>query len=327
MMGAMRIVLLDSFTTDQGDPDAFWGPLAQLGELQLFPRTTPAELVARCDGAFAALTNKVAFTAETFAQLPELRYVGVTATGVNIIDLDAARRAHIAVTNVAGYATEAVAQLVFAYLLHFTHDVAGHDAAVKGGAWAAAPDFCFFRQPLVELGGKTLVVIGAGGIGGAVAALAEAFGMRVIRAAVPGSPGERRPNRTPLAEALPQADFVTLHCPLTDATRGMVGAAFLAALRPGAILVNTGRGGLVDEAALVAALDAGRLGGVALDVLGTEPPPPVHPLTNPAAPWSRRVLVTPHIGWGTVEARRRLALEAARNLAAFLAGEARNRVV
>jgi glycerate dehydrogenase len=327
MMVAMRIVLLDSFTTDQGDPDAFWGPLAQLGELQVFPRTAPAELVPRCDGAFAAITNKVPFTAETFARLPELRYVGVTATGVNIVDLDAARRAHIAVTNVAGYATEAVAQLVFAHLLHFTHDVAGHDAAVKAGGWAAAPDFCFFRQPLVELSGKTMVVIGTGAIGGAVAALAEAFGMRVLRAAVPGSPGARRPNRTPLEEALPLADVVTLHCPLTDATRGMVGAAFLAALRPGAILVNTGRGGLVDEVALLAALDAGRLGGAALDVLGTEPPPRDHPLTNPSAPWARRVLVTPHIGWGTVEARRRLALEAARNLAAFIGGEARSRVV
>ena len=320
----MRIVLLDSFTTDQGDPDAFWGPLAQLGALQVFPRTAAAEVIPRCAGAFAALTNKVPLDAEAFSHLPELRYVGVLATGVNIVDLSAARGAGVAVTNVSGYATEAVAQLVFAQLLHFTHDVAGHDAAVKAGAWATAPDFCFFRQPLVELAGKTMVIVGSGGIGGRMASHAEAFGMRVVRAAVPGSPTGA--GRVPLDAALALADVVTLHCPLTDATRGMVDRAFLAALRPGAILINTGRGALLDEGAVVAALDAGRLGGLAVDVLGAEPPPAAHPLSNPSAPWARRVLVTPHIGWGTVEARRRLALEAARNLAAFLGGEARNRV-
>jgi len=321
----MRLVLLDSFTTDQGDPDAFWGPVAQLGELQIFPRTAPAELIARCRGAFAVLTNKVPFGAETFRALPDLRYVGVLATGVNIVDLGAARGGGVAVTNVSGYGTPAVAQLVFAQLLHFTHDVSGHDAAVKAGAWASAPDFCFFRQPLFELAGHTMVIVGSGAIGGAVAGLAEAFGMRVVQAAVPGSP--TRAGRVALAEALPLADVVTLHCPLTDATRGMVDAAFLGALRPGAILINTGRGALVDEPSLVAALDAGRLGGVALDVLAVEPPPARHPLTDPDAPWARKVLVTPHLGWGTIEARHRLALEAARNLAAFLEGEARNRVV
>lgn len=322
----MRLVLLDSFTTDQGDPDGFWGPLAQLGELQIFPRTSPAELVARCEGAFAVLTNKVAFRAETVQALPELRYIGILATGVNVVDLGAARAAGTAVTNVTGYATAAVAQLVLAQMLHFTHDVAGHDAAVKAGAWASAADFCFFRQPLVELDGKTLVIIGSGAIGAAVGARAEAFGMRVVRAQVPGSPTTPT-GRVPLVEALPLADFVTLHCPLTDATRGMVDALFLGALRPGAILINTGRGALVDEGALATALASGRLGGAALDVLGAEPPPADHPLTDPRAPWARRILVTPHIGWGTVEARRRLVLEAAQNLAAFIGGEVRNRVV
>jgi glycerate dehydrogenase len=321
----MRLVLLDSFTTDQGDPDAFWGPLAQLGELQIFPRTSPAELVARCEGAFAVLTNKVTLRADTFPALPDLRYVGILATGVNVVDLGAARAAGVAVTNVTGYATTAVAQLVFAQMLHFTHDVAGHDAAVKAGVWAAAADFCFFRQPLVELAGKTLVLVGSGAIGAAVGARGEAFGMRVVRAQVPGSP--TRTGRVPLAEALPLADFITLHCPLTDATRGMVDALFLGALKPGAILINTGRGALVDEGGLVAALASGRLGGAALDVLGTEPPPADHPLTDPRVPWARRVLVTPHIGWGTIEARRRLVLEAAQNLAAFMGGEVRNRVV
>jgi glycerate dehydrogenase len=216
---------------------------------------------------------------------------------------------------------------VFGLILHFTHDVAGHNAAVKAGVWAIASDFCFFRQPLVELCGKTLVVVGAGAIGGAVARIAEGFGMTVVRAAVPGAPPRAGETRTPLAEALPRADFVSLHCPLTEATRGLVGAAFLRALPPGAILINTGRGALVDEAALIDALASGHLGGAGLDVLSVEPPPPTHRLTDPRAPWAGRVVVTPHIGWGTVEARHRLATEVAHNLGAFLAGEPRNRIV
>ena len=255
--------------------------------------------------------------------LPRLRYIGVSATGTNVVDLAAAREHHIAVTNVPGYSTESVAQLVFAQLLHLAVDVAGHSAAVKAGAWARTPDFCFFQRPLIEWAGKTLVIVGLGAIGRAVARIAAGFGMTVIAAAVPGSSSS---GRTPLAEALPRADAVTLHCPLTPATERLVDARFLAQLRPGAMLVNTSRGGLIDEPALVAALAAGHLGAVALDVLGQEPPPPDHPLTNPAAPWAGRVLVTPHLAWGTVESRARLRREVAENLAAFLRGEPRNRV-
>jgi glycerate dehydrogenase len=322
-----RIVILDSFAIDQGEPDDFWDELSALGALTVHPQSDGGEIVGRSRDALAVLTNKVPLGAAEFAALPALRYVGVTATGTNIIDLPAARAAGIAVTNVPGYATESVAELVFALILHFTHDVAGHNAAVKAGVWAAASDFCFFRQPLVELAGKTLVVVGAGAIGGAVARIAEGFGMTVIRAAVPGGPPRPGGARTPLAEALPRADFISLHCPLTDATRGLCSAEFLRALKPGAILINTGRGGLVDEAALIDALASGHLGGAGLDVLSVEPPPPQHPLTDPRAPWARRVVVTPHIGWGTVEARHRLASEVARNVAAFLAGQARNRIV
>jgi glycerate dehydrogenase len=182
-------------------------------------------------------------------------------------------------------------------------------------------------QPLLELAGKTLVVIGSGAIGGAMARIAEGFGMHVLRAAVPGAAARADVARVKLEEALPEADVVSLHCPLTEATRGMVDARFLAAMKPGAILVNTARGPLIDEADLIAALEAGRLRGAALDVLSVEPPPPDHPLLNAAAPWASRVIVTPHIGWGTVEARRRLAGAATRNLQAFLAGERLNRVV
>jgi glycerate dehydrogenase len=321
-----RIVLLDSFAIDQGEPEDVWRELAGLGELVVYPNTEPAEVVSHARDAFAVLTNKVELEADDLNQLPQLRYVGITATGTDIVDLPAARAADVAVTNVPGYATESVAELVFALILHFAFDVAGHNAAVKAGVWAASSDFCFFRQPLAELAGKTLVLVGSGAIGGAVGRLAHAFGMRVMRAAVPGAPA-RSGARVPLPQALPAADFVSLHCPLTDRTRGMVGADFLARMKPGAILINTARGGLIDEPALAAALENGRLGGAALDVLTAEPPLPAHPLTDPGAPWARRVVVTPHIGWGTVEARHRLVDEVTQNVAAFLRGERRNRIV
>jgi glycerate dehydrogenase len=321
----MRIVILDSFAADQGD-DTMWADLRALGELIVHARSTGAELVARAAGATAALTNKVPFSAPTFAALPDLKYVGVLATGTNVVDLTAARAAGIAVTNVPSYAAASVAQHVFALVLHFSQDVAGHGAAVKAGAWARSPDFSFFTRQIFELAGKTLVLVGSGAIGGAVAHIAGAFGMRVVRAAVPGSPARAGEARTPLAEALPAADVVSLHCPLTDATRGLVDARFLGAMKPGAILINTARGPLIDEAALIAALASGRLGGAGLDVLAVEPPPADHPLTDPRAPWADRVVVTPHIGWGAIEARRRLAAEATENLRAFLAGTRRNRV-
>lgn len=320
---ARKLVILDAFAADQGE-DGFWDALAPLGELTVHARTADGAVLPRAAGAHAAFTNKVPLGAKELAALPELRYVGVMATGTNMIDLPAAERAGVAVTNVPGYATESVAELVFALILQLTHDAAGHSAAVKAGAWAASPDFSFFCQPLVELAGKTLVLVGSGAIGSAVGRIAEAFGMRVLQAAVPGSP--TRADRVPLLEALGHADVVSLHCPLTESTRGLVNAGFLGALKPGAILINTGRGGLVNEPDLVGALASARLGGAGLDVLSSEPPPADHPLLDPRAPWAGRLVVTPHIGWGTVEARRRLATEVAENYAAFLRGERRNRV-
>ena len=320
----MRTVILDSFTADQGAP-GWWDGLRALGELVVYPRTSGDEVVARAAGATAILTNKVAVSASSLAALPDLRYIGVLATGTNIVDLAAAQTHGVAVTNVPGYAAEAVAQLVFALVLHFTHDVAGHSADVKAGAWARSPDFCFFRQPLPELAGKTLAIVGSGNIGGAVARIGAGFGMEVVHAAVPGSPTSR--GRTPLVEALARADVVSLHCPLTADTRGMVDANFLGAMKPTAILINTGRGLLINDAELVAALARGQLAGVGLDVLSAEPPPADHPLTDARAPWARRVVITPHIAWGTVEARRRLEAAVTKNLQAFLEGTALNRVV
>lgn len=318
---AMRIVLVDSFTTDQGD--TAWPALRRLGELTVFARTPPEQVVERCADADAVLTNKVVLDAAVLARLPRLRYVGLTSTGTNVVDLAAAAARGIAVTNVPAYSTESVAELVFAMLLHFTIRAAAHDRAVKAGAWSAGPDFCFFLTPLRELAGKTMVVLGLGAIGQAVARIARAFGMNVVAAAVPGSSSA---GRIAIAEALPEADVVSLHCPLTPLTRGLVDRAFLAALPDQAILLNTSRGPVVDEAALLETLAAGRLAGVGLDVMEHEPPAANHPLLAPTAPWADRLLVTPHLGWGTTEARQRLADEVAANLAAFLAGNRRNRV-
>ncbi|HVZ73993.1 MAG TPA: D-2-hydroxyacid dehydrogenase [Polyangia bacterium] len=322
----MKTVILDSFAADQGDPTYTWEGLRALGELAVYPRTHEDQVLERCRGAGAILTNKVDLRGDLFEMLPEIKYVGILATGTNIVDLEAARAHKIAVTNVPGYATDAVAQLTIALILRLTHDVSAHDAAVKAGRWAASPDFSFFEQPLVELAGKTMAVVGAGAIGGTVARIGEAFGMHVLRAAVPGAPQRPGVSRVRLTDALAEADVVTLHCPLTPLTRGLVDATFLRAMKPKAILVNTGRGPLINEDDLRAALAAGRLGGVALDVLSTEPPPADHPLLDARAPWAKRVIVTPHIGWGTLEARRRLEQSVTRNLQAFLSGERLNRV-
>jgi len=318
----MRIVVLDAFTTDQGDADA-WRGLAAHGEQIVHPRTASADLVARCAGAEAVLTNKAPLDAATIAALPALRYVGVLGTGYNVVDVDTCRARGIAVCNVPGYSTGSVAQHVFALVLHLVSDVAGHAARARAGRWARSPDFCFFTRPLVELAGLTLVVIGSGAIGSAVARIGAGFGLRVIAAAVPGS---ATPGRTPLAEALPQADLVSLHCPLVPRTRHLVDDTFLAAIKPGAILINTGRGALVDEAALTRALASGQLGGAGLDVLSDEPPALDHPLLRADAPWADRLVVTPHIAWGTVAARARLVAAATANLAAWRAGQRLNRV-
>lgn len=320
----MRIVVLDGFAADQGEGSAAWADLSALGELTVRPRTSTSQLAEACAGAEALVTNKVVLDRALLGALPHLRYIGVSATGTNVVDLDAARGATIAVTNVPGYSTESVAQHVFALLLHLTSDAAGHGASVRDGVWARSQDFCYFTQPMVELAGRTLVVIGLGAIGSATARIARGFGMEVLAAAVPGS--TVRDDRLPLSEVLPKADVVTLHCPLTPATTALVNRDFLRRLKPGAVLINTSRGGLVDEAALIEALAEGRLGGAGLDVLGVEPPPADHPLTRPDEAWARRLLVTPHIAWGTVASRARLRQAVAANLAAFVRGERKNRV-
>ena len=319
----MQIAVLDSFTADQGEDR--WSALRELGDVRLFPRTTPADVVERARGCQIILTNKVVIDAAVIAALASdgLRYIGVMATGTNVVDLAAAKAHGVVVTNVPGYSTASVAQLVMALVLHFTTAVAGHSAQAKAGTWAAGPDFCFFTQPLTELAEKTLVIVGMGAIGNALSRIATAFGMRVIAAAVPGSP---TPNRMALNEALPQADIVSLHCPLTPATNALVNAAFLHQLKRGALLINTGRGPLLDEAAVVQALANDHLGGLGIDVLCKEPPEANHPFLDHSQPWASRVIVTPHIAWGTVEARTRLINEVTANIEAFRDGQLRNRI-
>jgi glycerate dehydrogenase len=319
----MNIVLLDAFTADQGRSS--WPGLAELGKVSNHARVGAGNVEALCEGAEAIITNKVVISQGLMEKLAgTLRYIGVSATGTNIVDVQAAKRLGIAVTNVPGYSAPSVAQLTISLMFTLSLDVAGHSNAVKSGAWANGADFCFFLRPLPEWAGKTMAVVGYGAIGSAVANIARALGMNVIAAQVPGAPTNA--DRIPLLLALAQADVVSLHCPLTPQTDRLVNKTFLNAMKQGALLINTSRGGLVDEAALLDALDEGRIGGVGLDVLSSEPPPANHPLLNGDAPWAQRVVVTPHIGWGTQEARERLRNEVVLNLKAFANAERRNRV-
>ena len=311
----MRIVVLDGHTLNPGDLS--WESLAALGELTVHERTPAAEIVSRAAGAGILLTNKTPLSAATIGQLPELRYIGVLATGYNVVDTEAAAARGIPVTNVPEYGTASVVQLVFAHLLNFCNHAAEHVASVRAGAWSRSPDFCFWEHPLVELSGLTLGIVGAGRIGSAVARVAEAFGMRVL---VSGRPGGRQEAggfpRTDLQTLFRESDVVSLHCPLTEETRGLVNRDLLGCMKPGAFLINTSRGPLVVEADLAAALNEGVIGGAGLDVLGTEPPAPDNPLLN-----ARNCYITPHIAWATLAARRRLIQTACENVRAFLAGQ------
>ena len=311
--------MLDGATLNPGDLD--WSPLEALGDCEIHDRTAAAQLAGRAQNAEALLVNKVALPAEVLRALPSLRYVGVLATGVDRIDVAAARERGIVVTNVPAYGTESVAQAVFALLLELVCHTGRHAAGVRDGRWSRSDDFCYWDAPLVELSGRVLGVVGFGAIGRAVARIAGGFGMRVVACDLRGGSGPSPDGtpRLPLDELLATSDVVSLHLPLTPETRGLLGAERLARMKPGAVLINTARGGLVDSEALAAALRAGRLGGAGLDVLDVEPPPADHPLL--AAP---RCIVTPHVAWATTAARQRLLDAVVENLRAWLAGSPRN---
>jgi glycerate dehydrogenase len=318
----MTIVVLDGYTLNPGDLD--WAPLEALGELEVFDRTPPELVVERAKGAQIVLTNKVVLGREVIARLPQLKYIGVLATGTNVVDLAAARERNIPVTNVPGYSTASVAQMVFALLLELTQQVGHHAHLTRWGHWSECRDFCFWDRPLIELEGLTLGLVGFGAIGRRTAAIGRAFGMEVVvhtahpeRHVEAAAPFQAR--FVELDELFRQSDVVSLHCPLTSETQGLVDERRLALMKPTAYLINTGRGPLVDEAALAAALRERRLAGAGLDVLAQEPPPGNNPLLT--AP---NCFVTPHIAWATGAARRRLLTTVAANVRAFLAGAPQN---
>ncbi len=309
-----RIVVLDGYTANPGDLD--WAALEALAPLTVYDRTPPPEVVGRCRGADIVLTNKTVLGAAEIGALPDLRYIGVLATGYNVVDVDAARQAGVVVTNVPAYSTRSVAQAVFALLLELTNDVGALSAGVRAGRWSASPDFAYWHRPLVELAGKTLGVVGMGQIGRAVAGVGRALGMEVVAAVHTGLPdGFGWVEVVDVDGLFRCSDVVTLHCPLTPETRNLADARRIASMKPSAYLINTSRGPVVDETALALALREGRIAGAGLDVLSAEPPPADNPLLD--AP---NCVITPHVAWATREARTRLTAVAAQNVRAFLAG-------
>ncbi|HHH36069.1 MAG TPA: 2-hydroxyacid dehydrogenase [Gammaproteobacteria bacterium] len=314
-------VFLDEGSLGQGDLD-YASLRAVLPAWQFHEGTEPAQVDERIRNADVLITNKVRLNGEHLAGARCLRLVCVAATGTDNVDLEAARRLGIAVCNVRGYATASVSQHVFMLILALLRNLPGYREAVARGRWQQSRHFCLLDHPIAELDGKVLGIVGYGELGRAVARLGEAFGMTIRIAARPGT-GSAGEGRVPLDALLRQVDVLSLHCPLAENTRGLIGARELALMKPGALLINTARGGIVDEQALAAALRAGHLGGAGVDVLSMEPPRGDHPLLAPDVP---RLIVTPHIAWASREARQRLVEEMAENIRAWRAGRPRNLV-
>jgi glycerate dehydrogenase len=316
----VRAVFLDFGTVSNGDLDP--APLeGALPGIVIHERTAQADVPRRIAGFEAVLANKSVLDGATIRANPSLRLVALTATGVDNVDLAVARASHVAVCNLRDYCTASVAQHVFALLLALTHRLSDYHALVAAGRWQEAGQFSVFPFPIRELQGRVLGIVGHGTLGKAVAGIARAFGMRVEIANRPGAaPAAGRRN---LDDLLPELDVLSLHCPLTEATRGLVSRDRLARMKPDAVLINTARGALVDPQALAEALEAGTIGGAGIDVLEREPPPPGHPLLNPSIP---NLILTPHVAWAAREARQRCLDELALNVLSFLSGGRRNRV-
>lgn len=311
----MKICILDGYSLNPGDLD--WSPIERLGDVTLFDRTPADKIVERAADADIVLTNKVPFSAETLRQLPRLRFICVLATGYNIIDTEAAARQGVVVANIPAYSTMSVAQMAFAHILNITNHVASYAHEVADGKWTNYPDFCFWDSALTELAGKTMGIVGLGNTGMATARIAVAMGMKVV--ALTSKSADTLPEGitpAPLDDVLASADVVSLHCPLTPSTRHLINAASIAKMKPSAILINTGRGPLVDEQAVADALNDGRLAAFGADVLSQEPPRGDNPLLS-----ARNCFLTPHIAWATLEARTRLMSIATENVRQFIAGE------
>jgi len=307
----MKIVVLDGFALNPGDLS--WDSLKAIGNVEIFDRTQPDEIIKRAAGVGIILTNKTILSAETLKKLPDLKYIGVLATGYNVVDLNAAKAYGIVITNIPDYSTRSVAQHVFALILDFFNGVGTLSQGVRNGRWSGSIDFSYWDKPLTELAGKTIGIIGFGRIGKAVSGISEAMGMRVIVSNITETPGYE--NLT-IDDLLKRSDIVTLHCPLTPETKGIINADRLKMMKPTALLVNTARGPLVAENDLAEALNEGIIAGAALDVLSVEPPSASNPLLR-----AKNCIITPHIAWATLSARKRLLEIAVDNIKSFLNGQ------
>ncbi|MCX5468327.1 2-hydroxyacid dehydrogenase [Acinetobacter nematophilus] len=311
----MKTVFLDYESLDKNDLD-FSQLNAAFDELILYPSTTTEQVLARVEHADVIISNKVLINAETIAQSKQLKLILISATGTNNVDLDAAKSKGIVVCNCQGYGTSAVAQHTLTLMLALATSLLKYDRAVKEGEWNKSPIFCLLDFPVVELSGKTLGIIGYGALGQAVAKLAEAFGMQVLVGALPSRPQHQA--RIPFADLLPQVDFLSLHCPLTDETRDLIDAQALDAMKKSAFLINCSRGGIVDEQALADALRQGKIAGAATDVLSVEPPKQGNVLLAEDIP---NLIITPHSAWGSVDARQRIVNQMVENFEAFQQGK------
>jgi len=317
----MKIVVLDGYSLNPGDLS--WKGFEELGEFVCYDRTETGDIVKRIGDGEVVITNKTPLSAETIAACPQLKYIGVLATGYNVVDVKAASLRNIPVTNIPAYGTEAVAQFVFALLLNICHRVQDHSNAVFAGRWTASEDFCFWDHPLMELAGKTMGIIGYGRIGRATGKIAQAFGMKVL--AYSRNSEARRVSDTmaytPLDELLAQSDIISLHCPLYESTTGMINRESIAKMKDGVILINTARGPLTVEEDLVEALESGKIRAAGLDVVSVEPISGDSVLLK-----AKNCTITPHIAWAPLEARTRLMDIAVANLKSFLKGSVVNRV-
>ena len=316
----MRIVIFDGYTANPGDLS--WDGLKELGEVTVYDRTSPSETVARAAEAEIVLTNKVVIGREEMEQLPHLQYIGVLATGYNVVDIKAAHEHGIIVTNVPAYSTESVAQMVFAHLLTVTNHTERYAIGNRQGRWSKNPDFCYCDESIHELAGKTFGIVGLGNIGRRVAQIALAFGMKVK--VLTSKSAEALPEgirKADLKELLQTSDVISLHCPLTPDTHHLIRKETIEWMNPETILINTGRGPLVDDFALAEALESGRIKAYCADVMTEEPPKADNPLLR-----TRNAYITPHIAWATFEARQRLIQVATDNVRAFLSGHPQNMV-
>ncbi|MFU8895081.1 MAG: D-2-hydroxyacid dehydrogenase [Gammaproteobacteria bacterium] len=320
----MKAIFPDFATVSRGDIEL--GALEATGiDLELHSVTSPDELGERLAPAEILITNKIRLGAAELAAAPRLKLICLSATGVNNVDLEAARARGIGVCNITGYCTTSVVQHVYALILALTHHLAGYQRLLQEGAWKESPQFCLLDYPIRELAGRKLGIVGYGELGRGVARVAPAFGLDVLVSERPGgAPAPVEQGRTPFDQVLAEADIVSLHCPLTDATRGLIDAAALARMKTDALLINTARGALVDSVALADALRGGRIGGAGIDVLPQEPPVDGDPLLDPSIP---NLVITPHVAWAAREARQRAVDEIAANISSFLAGGRRGRVI